>query len=58
MDYYATHPTPDELDAILGKDWGICRNSFENRRRYGRCITRKEYRAAVEQAMTNRENGE
>lgn len=47
MDY----PTPQELEAVLGPHWAICRDTKRNRDRYGRCITTKQYRAACTEAL-------
>jgi hypothetical protein len=48
------YATPSELNAILGDKWSICRNTPANRERYGRCITRQQYLAATEEALSRR----
>lgn len=52
QEYLRDHGTPEELRAILGPNWAICRKTPSNISRYGRCITRREYdqanRAAIE----------
>ena len=52
------YATPDELSAILGPRWAICRNTPSNRERYGRCITRRQYAEAQRQALAARVGGE
>ena len=53
-DYYATNASAEELRAILGPNWGICRPTERNRERYAKCITRKEYEAAKKLAISRR----
>jgi len=55
QEWYKDHPTNDELCAVLGHNWAVCRDSFKNRCRYGRCITIKEYRAATKLIMQTRQ---
>lgn len=47
-------PTADELSAILGPSWGVCRATARNRARYARCISAKEYKAACAEALRRR----
>lgn len=49
------YATPEELKAVLGDKWAICRNTEKNRARYGRCITKREYRNAHAEALELRE---
>jgi hypothetical protein len=60
-EYLKTHATPEELQRILGPKWAICRATENNRQKYGRCITQKQYEAANAQAVRERNtvaNGE
>ena len=54
-DWYATHPTPAELAAVLGTGWAICPKTPANRARYARCLSRAEYVRACAEAMRRRE---
>lgn len=53
-EYLKTNATAEELRAILGENWGICRKTPNNLERYARCITRKEYDEANKLAVSNR----
>ena len=48
------YATPAELNRILGDKWSICPNTTANRERYGNCITRKQYLAAKDEALSQR----
>lgn len=48
------YATPAELNSILGDHWAICRNTENNRARYGRCITKNQYARATAQALNAR----
>lgn len=48
------YASPSELAIELGPQWTICRNTPENRRKYGKCITHAEYNAAVKRALAKR----
>ena len=45
----------DELRAVLGPNWAICRPTERNRERYARCITERQYQAAIREAARRRE---
>lgn len=40
---YKGYATAAQLCEVFGPHWAICRNTENNRARYGRCITSKEY---------------
>lgn len=42
--YYAEHPTLQELDAVLGRKWAVCRKTAKNLARYERCISPAEFK--------------
>ena len=54
-EFYRNHPTSNELGAVLGARWAICRDTPKNRERYGRCISRKTYLRACAEALELRE---
>lgn len=53
-EYLKTHGTAEELRAILGPSWGICRKTPKNLERYTRCITLREYNDAHRLAVSRR----
>lgn len=55
--YWETHPTPDELRAILGPKWAVCRDTEKNRAEHGVCLSLPEYRAACAIALKRRRYG-
>lgn len=52
--YRDKNASPDELNAILGKSWAICRKTPNNLARYARCLSPKEYAAAEAKAIAAR----
>ena len=53
-EFRRTNPSPEEINAILGPSWGICRATPRNLERYSRCITKREYDAALKEALRRR----
>jgi hypothetical protein len=46
-----TRVTALDLEPFIGRKWAICRNTPDNRERFGRCLTRKEYEQAEAAAL-------
>lgn len=53
-DLLAGEPTCEELTAVLGPRWAICRGTPANKARYGNCISRKRYAAVRDEILRKR----
>lgn len=54
LDRAVNNATVEELQAILGPSWAICKNTPKNRERYSNIITRKQYEKACAEALARR----
>src|ERR1035441_2484874 len=52
--HYSEHATSEELNSILGPSWTIAPKTASNLQRYKTVITRKEYEAANQLAISQR----
>ena len=55
-DWQAHEPTMEELAAVLGSNWAICRGTPANKARYGNCISKQHYKKIRDDILRKHHN--